>query len=93
MITNEGIIFNIDYGFIMNDEPKQIGGFRLAPEIKWTSEIVEPILSNVDATNLSSPFEDEAYKKLMNACCSGFHVLRSIRLFYYMNLFKNLNKL
>ena len=75
MITDEGIIFNIDYGFIMSDEPKKIGTFRFAPEIKWTSDIAQPILSSA---NINDPFKDKAYEELMIACCEAFHVLRSI---------------
>ena len=64
MITHEGIIFNVDYGFIMEAEPKMVGSWRLAPLIKWTSDIASPILSNVDL--IDNPFDDIKYKELMN---------------------------
>lgn len=38
MITPDGIMFHIDFGFVMTDEPKQVVNLRLAPEIKWSSD-------------------------------------------------------
>ena len=75
MITPDGIMFHIDFGFVMNDEPKQVVNLRLAPEIKWSSDLVEPILSN--SKNINNPQADENYKRLMGNCCKGFLILRS----------------
>ena len=75
MISNEGIIFNIDYGFIMGNDPVKFGSIRLAPLVKWTSDIVSPILSNLELIN--KPFGDQNYMRLMEACYEGFCVLKS----------------
>ena len=98
MLTDDGIIFNIDFGFILNDEPKRIGGYRLAPEIKWNEKIAEPLIEN--ASNLRNPFKDAGYNKLMEACTEGFLSLQSntyltrieIFEFYYFRAFKYFNK-
>ncbi len=73
MISKEGHLFNIDYGFIMGAEPKQINGIRIAPEIKWTIDIAKPLLFN----NNSDVFKDTGYIDLMKACCKAFIILRS----------------
>ena len=75
MITNDGNIFHIDYGFIMSEEPKKFLLLRLAPEIKWNRTIVSPILK--DQNMKEKPFNDEGYVKLMGACGEGFIALRS----------------
>ena len=72
MISEDGFIFNIDYGFIMGDEPKK----RIAPQIKWTEDIAKPILA--DEKKFKAPFDDSGYKKLMEVCCEGFRILRSM---------------
>lgn len=59
----------------MADEPKQVVNLRLAPEIKWSRDLVEPILSN--SKNINNPQSDENYKRLMEMCCQGFLILRS----------------
>lgn len=74
MITEDGRIFHIDFGFILTDEPKKIFNFRLAPEIKWKCSIVEPLLT--DDKNKENPFNDTGYKNLMKACTEGFLALR-----------------
>lgn len=75
MINPDGIIFHIDFGFIMADEPKQVKNIRLAPEIKWTRDLAEPILN--DRSKLKKPHDDENYSKLMENLLKGFQVLRS----------------
>ena len=84
MISEDGMIFNIDYGFIMGDEPKKIKEFRIAPEIKWTSDIAKPILH--DKNNSNTPFNDKGYTSLMKACCDGFILLRSMKIYIFNSL-------
>ena len=101
MISKEGIIFNIDYGFIMGAEPKQIKGIRIAPEIKWTEDIAKPLLGGEKTDGektdgektdgeknftRSMVFNDTCYKELMKACCKGFIILRSKTSFLMINI-------
>ncbi len=84
MITEDGRIFHVDFGFILTDDPKTIFNFRLAPEIKWKCSIVEPLLT--DDTNKENPFNDTGYINLIKACTEGFLVLRSIYLDIHFKL-------
>jgi hypothetical protein len=81
LIADDGILFNIDFGFIMGEEPKALyigkKQFRLAPFIKWNFELAEPILSNTKNNILN----DENYQKFLETCCSGFQVIRKYLLF------------
>ena len=71
LIKDDGTIFHIDFGFIMGDEPKAVGGMRIAPEIKWNYNLIEPIVSD-----LSNPLNDPKYKELMEACFNGLEIIR-----------------
>ena len=81
MISEDGNIFIIDYGFIMGEEPKKLGNYIIAPEIKWTQDMSKPILHNEKEFSKPMVFKDARYKELLKACCEGFILLRSIRQF------------
>ena len=86
MISKDGYIFNIDYGFIMGAEPKQYKGIRIAPEIKWTEDIAKALLNDENNFTRQKVFDDTCYKELMKACCKGFIILRSKTSFLMINI-------
>lgn len=70
-LRNDGVIFHIDFGFIMGLEPKVIGNTRLASNIKWNFKLAEPIIQN-----FKEGIEDANYKKFLDVCFNGFEIIR-----------------
>jgi hypothetical protein len=64
----------------MGAEPKKLFNYRIAPEIKWTSYMAEPILKN----NLNNFKNNPQYLKLIENICNGFEIIRK-----HSNLFES----
>ena len=75
LLTPNGILLNIDYGFIMGAEPKTMtfgdSKYRIAPEIKWNNHLADPIFTESNKT-----VQNENYQKLMQTCFEGFEIIR-----------------
>jgi predicted unusual protein kinase regulating ubiquinone biosynthesis (AarF/ABC1/UbiB family) len=74
MISKNGKIGHIDFGYIMNKDPisrKVLGKFT----IKFNGTLIGPLLK--DENKMQKPFDDEGFKKLIDACMNGFIALRS----------------
>jgi hypothetical protein len=88
MISKQGEIGHIDFGYIMNKEPisrKVLGKFT----IKLNGTIIGPLLN--DENKIQKPFNDEGFKKLIDACMDGFIALRSKSSFYI--IYKQFSKI
>ena len=68
LINKDGIIFHIDFGFIMGETPIFRGNL---PKLKWNYNLVEPILGNK-----KNPKEDSKYKELIEITFKGFEIIR-----------------
>jgi hypothetical protein len=100
-LTQNGIIFHIDFDFIMGAEPKKLINYRLAPEIKWTSHLAEPLFENLNAADLKTTalFKHVKYLKLIENILKGFEIVKKNSHLFESNIFslmlnckiKNLN--
>jgi len=61
MLTKSGLLFHIDYGFILGNEPK-----FMAPEIRITPEMVDAM----------GGFDSKYYKKFQGLCSQFYNCLR-----------------
>ena len=83
MISEDGEIAHIDFGCIMNKEPRLRTFLDISNSdywfgrhaIKFNETILRPLLN--DEKNIEKPFNDAGYKKLIDACMDGFFGLRS----------------
>ena len=62
LINEEGIIFHIDFGFIMGER---------SDGIKWNYKLVEPIIKNK-----KEPKRDQDYNKLIEITFKNFEIIR-----------------
>ena len=62
MITKTGLLFHIDYGFILGEDPKKL----LSPEIRITPEMVD----------MMGGFDSQYYKLFENTCTRAYNCLR-----------------
>ena len=74
MISKDGEIAHIDFGYIMNREPTSRNLFG-GHTIKFNKTILMPLLN--DEKNIDKPFNDIGYQKLIDSCIDGFIALRS----------------
>lgn len=80
LLDDEGNIFHIDFGYILDNDPKKLAEIRFAPQIKWNSIFVEPIITKEAAKftyqNQNEIFENPNYKDFIDTCFRGLNILR-----------------
>ena len=69
MITNNGLIFHIDFSFILGNDPKK----KIAPEIRITQEMIDVL----------GGMESEYYKKFQLVCRKSFLIIKHYFNTYY----------
>ena len=62
MITKSGLLFHIDYGFILGEDPKKL----LSPEIRITPDMVDA-MGGIDS---------QYYKQFQEICCKTYNCIR-----------------
>ena len=77
-LTENGVIFHIDFDFIMGAEPKKVFNYRLAPEIKLTSYLAEPLFEN-NLKNISINLIENIFK--------GYEIVRKNSHLFESNIF------
>jgi hypothetical protein len=78
-LTENGVIFHIDFDFIMGAEPKKVFNYRLAPEIKLTSYLAEPLFEN-NLKNIS-------INNLIENIFKGYEIVRKNSHLFESNIF------